>query len=87
MSLLSKIEKMALLAPNWNGNNASPLPPEVIERAKCLAPLLEGCGFEVFPTAQDSIQFEKTMNGEYLEIEVFADRLEAFQSSEESSLC
>jgi hypothetical protein len=82
MNLLEKIDEIASLPENWNGNGALPFTAEVLTRARSVARVLTVCGFECFPTGRDSIQFEKTRNSDYLEIEVFADRVEAYNEIE-----
>jgi len=47
-----------------------------------VAKTLENCGFDVFPTGCDSIQFEKTANGQYIAIEVFRNKIETYSEPE-----
>ena len=85
MTLDDKINEIALLPTNWNGNGAVRFSADVIDRARCVAKVLDGCGFDCFPTGNDSIQFEKTTCGQYLELEVFADRVESYNETESRS--
>ena len=78
MTLLDKLIEI----DNWNIISNS-IPKDVIVKSKSIATVLEGCGFSVFHTGRDSIQFEKTSNGEYLEIEVFSDKIETYHETEE----
>ena len=81
MILKDKIDKIARLPDNWNGHGATVFSSDVLERAYAVALVLENCGFDCFPTGRDSIQFEKTTDGQYLEIEVFADRIETYNET------
>lgn len=77
-----KIKEFQLLKRNWNGNEAKPFGKKVIGNALDVAKTLENCGFDVFPTGCDSIQFEKTVNGQYLEIEVLRNKIETYSEPE-----
>ena len=81
MSLLEKLNEFSLMEANWNENGADPFSAELILKCKQLSVLLENCGFDVFPTGRNSIQFEKEVDGEYIEIEVFNDRIETYHES------
>lgn len=71
--LTDRLDYFARLGENWNGYGASPLPDTVIRRARNLVDHLPEKA-KVFPTAQNSIQFELDYQpGTYLEIEVFPD--------------
>ena len=82
MNLLEKISEIESLGDGWNSHGATKLPELVIAKAKSVSIVLDNCGFEVFPTGRNSIQFEKTVGGEYLEIEVFGDKIETYHETE-----
>lgn len=77
---LEKIQEIANLKENWNGNEASPFPVQLINRVKNL---IYGLNIqpEIFPTACNSIQLEYSFaDGRYFEIEVGdRDTAEVFQ--------
>ena len=75
MALQEKINQFGLLKRDWNGYDAAPIPSSVLDDAKLfLQSLRDGNidlnGWEVFPTARETIQFEKTVGKNYVEIEV-----------------
>lgn len=82
MNLFEKIEAIARLPDGWNHHHAPKFSDSVLSRARSIATVLNGCGFDCFPTANQSIQFEKTVGWEYLEIEVFSDRIETYNETE-----
>lgn len=84
-NLFAKLDQYSELSQDWNGYDASPIPIDVIASAKqflqnLLVNRFDLGGWEVFPTARESIQFEKTLNDTYAEVEVFSDGHFAFYS-------
>lgn len=84
-SLNEKLEQFKLLKEDWNGYDAPPIPATVLETARLfLQNLRMGSvnleGWEVFPTARETIQFEKTTNTDYAEVEIYSDNRFAFYS-------
>lgn len=72
---LSEIEK---LKDNWNDNGASSFSPKLVEKCREIAMQLAAEPF-ICPTACGSIQFEyEKENGDYLEFEIYEDRIEGF---------
>lgn len=72
---LSEIEK---LKDNWNGNGASSFSSKLVEKCREIAMQLAAEPF-ICPTACGSIQFEyEKKNGDYLEFEIYEDRIEVF---------
>jgi len=74
---LHTIEK---LSQNWNGNNAEPFSESIINQA---LGIINSSSLkfqpELFPTGRQSIQLEyEKSNGNYLEIEIFADHFSAY---------
>lgn len=74
---IKRILDFAKLEKNWNNNNADKFDPKLIE--KCLL-LISNIPLQpkVFPTACNSIQFEYRNENEYLEFEIFLDRITMF---------
>lgn len=67
------LQKISELKSNWNGYGANGFSNSLINRCKSF---IEEIGFQpdIFPTANDSIQFEwKNPQGDYLEIEFYED--------------
>lgn len=81
MTLAETIKGFIALEYNWNGYEAVPFSDKVISRALMVAKVFEGTGFQVFPTGRNSIQFEKEVDGSYVEIEVFEDREECLTTA------
>lgn len=74
-TILTEIEK---LNDNWNDNGASAFSSKLIEKCKKIAMQLASEPF-ICPTACGSIQFEyEKENGDYLEFEIYEDRIECF---------
>ena len=72
---LSEIEK---LKDNWNDNGASAFSSKLIEKCRGIVTQLASEPF-ICPTACGSIQFEyEKENGDYLEFEIYEDRIECF---------
>lgn len=80
-SNLLKLESFKELKYDWNGNGAEPIPEKVISECKQLFLLSDlPLSFEFFPTAAKSIQIEfEKENKDYLEINIYEDRIEVFQ--------
>ena len=77
LSLRAKIGEFGALKKDWNGYGAPPIPPEVLDAANWLLLQLRMAnrnldGWEVFPTARETVQFEKTVGKDYFEIEVYS---------------
>jgi hypothetical protein len=74
------LKELSDLPFNWNGNNAEPFAKEVLTRAQIVLDYFNGFVYlKMFPTAQQSIQFEfQNSNKNYLEIEVFTDKILGF---------
>lgn len=67
------IEEIRGLAENWNDNGAVAFSDAIICKAKEIVDSLD-IQPEIFPTANDSIQFEfENANDDYLEFELFED--------------
>lgn len=85
---LKEIEKLPM---NWNENGAQPFSYELIKICRNILNILPEQP-EIFPTAANSIQMEyEKENGEYLEFNVYMDRInvfkvDAFENEEEYSL-
>ena len=76
---MEKLNRIAAYEKNWNGNDALPLPRNIIEKVKSLLPELY-MQPQLFPTACDSIQIEyEKENGEYLEFQIFEDSISFFR--------
>lgn len=77
---LKKISEIEKLEDNWNGYGARKFDSPVIRNAKRMLYALKQQPF-VSPTARQSIQMEfEKENGDYFEIEVFAERIDVFLS-------
>lgn len=80
---LKKLKEIEKLQYNWNENNALPFNKKLIDECREILDLLL-LQPEIFPTAAESIQMEyEKSNGEYLEFNIFLDRIEVFQIDEE----
>ena len=67
---LKKLDAIALLKDNWNGNGAKAFRPELISKARNIITFLD-IQPEVFPTACESLQLEYDKeDGAHLEIEL-----------------
>lgn len=79
---LKNFEKLNIikdLDANWDNYGAQPFSSEFIDLCKKFIIDIHRQP-EVFPTARQSIQFEyEKENGEYLELEIFEDRVELFK--------
>jgi hypothetical protein len=56
----------------------SGLSDKVIDKASKISILFENSGFYVYPTCSNSVQFEKEIDGVYMELEIFEDKEEFF---------
>lgn len=74
---LEILEAFSQYEYNWNGNGAEPFDKGVINKCRYI---IEKMGFipEIFPTANDSIQFEYKDDSFYIELEVFKDTQKFF---------
>lgn len=67
------LAEIAALESNWNGNGANAFSDTLLSKCR---EVLQGLRIQpdIFPTAQDSIQFEwEHLQGDYLEVELFED--------------
>lgn len=72
------MNEIAKLEHNWNNNGANPFSAKLIEKCRGIVMQLAAEPF-VCPTACGSIQFEyEKENGDYLEFEIYEDRIEVF---------
>lgn len=72
------LDEIAKLDDNWNNNGASSFSAKLIEKCRGIVTQLVAEPF-ICPTACGSIQFEyEKENGEYLEFEIYEDRIEVF---------
>ena len=79
-----KLDYFLNLPENWNNNDASKFKETLINKVRRIIDYLEFQP-DIFPTAQNSIQLEyEKSNGDYLEFEIFDDRIKVFQSIKDS---
>lgn len=72
------LDEIAKLDDNWNNNGADSFSIKLIEKCRDIMTQLVAEPF-ICPTACGSIQFEyEKDNGEYLEFEIYEDRIEVF---------
>ncbi len=72
------LNEIAKLDKNWNGNGANPFSAGLIKKCRKILMQLAEEPF-ISPTACGSVQFEyEKENGEYLEFEIYEDRIEVF---------
>lgn len=72
------LDEIVKLDDDWNNNGASSFSRKLIEKCRGILTQLVAEPF-ICPTACGSIQFEyEKENGEYLEFEIYEDRIEAF---------
>jgi len=82
------ISEIRDLKDNWNGYGAKPISKGVINRALQLVVLMKPLPDMICPTANNSIQFEWENKLLYLEIEIFSDKIELFNTcTKNESLC
>lgn len=74
----TKLNEIAKLENNWNNNGANSISAKLIEKCREIVMQLAAEPF-ICPTACGSIQFEyEKENGDYLEFEIYEDRIEVF---------
>ena len=72
------------LPHDWNGNGAMSFEIALLEKA---AQILKSLAYQpqIFPTARQSVQFEyHKKNGDYLEFEIFDDKVIAYSKQKET---
>lgn len=70
---IKKINMIAELEDNWNGNGASSFSDRLLKKVKSIVIMLDNQP-EIFPTANNSIQLEYDKpDGSHMEIEIFED--------------
>lgn len=75
----NRLKKISELENNWNNNGAKPFSKQLINTCKEIVDALPESPF-IAPTAADSIQMEyEKENGDYLELNVFENKIETFQ--------
>lgn len=83
--IAKKLNQFKGLQKDWNGYDAEPLPEHVIDAALLFLEKLRESnqnidGWEVFPTARQTVQFEKTTGRNYIEVEIYKDGRFVFYS-------
>lgn len=74
----TQLNAIAKLEDNWNNNGAKPFSTKLINKCRKILMQLVREPF-ISPTTCGSIQFEyEKENGNYLEFEIYEDRIEAF---------
>lgn len=91
VALEEKLHQFSMLKKDWNGYDAAPIPSATLNFANLFLQNLRTNnidlnGWEVFPTARESIQFEKNIGDDYVEIEIYSDGHFAFYSEGRESL-
>lgn len=86
-----RLNQFKSLENGWNGYDAAPIPLSVLDAAKSFLRSLRAGninlnGWEIFPTARETIQFEKTIDNDYVEVEIYADGHMAFYSEGRQNL-
>ena len=72
------LDEIAKLKDDWNNNGASSFPAKMVAKCRGIVTQLAAEPF-ICPTACGSIQFEyEKENGDYLEFEVYEDRIEVY---------
>ena len=69
---------------SWNGNGAMSFEIALLEKA---AQILKSLAYQpqIFPTTRQSVQFEyHKKNGDYLEFEIFDDKVIAYSKQKET---
>ncbi len=89
--LEERLNQFKTLKCDWNGYDAAPIPSSAIDTAKTFLKSLRSGninlnGWEVFPTARETIQLEKTVGDDYVEIEIYKDGHLAFYSEGKKNL-
>ena len=76
----NKLKEIENLPDNWNDNGAKAFTKKQIEVCRELLKCLPYT-MEIFPVANDSIQFECEHQNEYIKFNVFEDHINAFRAS------
>lgn len=81
----AKLKEFGELSEGWNGYDAASIPADAIASAKLflqnlVAYRIDLDGWKVFPTGRESVQFEKTENEIYVEVEIYSNGRFAFYS-------
>lgn len=80
-----KVSSFASLPHNWNYNGAEKISQDVIQNATELLKHLR-IQPQIFPTGRNSIQFEyEKKDGDYLEFEIYADKIVCYFEFEKDS--
>ena len=79
---LDKLNTIADFKDDWNGYRAIHFSSELINKAKNIILNLDEQP-DLFPTAQPSIQLEYERNDNYLEINIFEDKISIMQILQE----
>jgi hypothetical protein len=78
---LDRITAISAFEKNWNGYNANCFSNEIICKAKVIVKTLKYKP-ELYPTGRDSIQIEFEYDNNYLEFEIFDDRIEVYREKD-----
>ena len=76
---LSRLNDIAELREDWDGYGAAPIPRFVISEAMRMIGSLNEQPDAVFPTGRKSVQFEYHLPNNYLEFEIFDEKVIAMQ--------
>ena len=84
------LKSFAKLPDDWNGYGVKSFSAQTLKNAELfLAKLKEKDAellhWQVFPTARNSVQFEKEVNGEYFEIEIYEDHFAFYKEKKSCS--
>jgi hypothetical protein len=74
---LELLDEFKNFKKDWNNNLADPFNEDLIEKCKILITIIN-IQPKIYPTARDSIQFEYNHNENYLEFEIFDNKIEYF---------
>ena len=74
---LTKLDKISDLKENWNEEGAPSISKDVIQKAKRAIIVLD-IQPEIFPVADNSVQFEYSFNDSYLELQFYRNNIEVF---------
>lgn len=78
----NKVREFLNLEEDWNGNQAAAFSEDLINKALKIIGVIHDQP-DVFPTARQSIQMEyEKENGDYLEFEIFDDRIDMLLMNE-----
>lgn len=78
------LDDILALKDNWNDNGAKCFSKQLVEKCRTIVNDLVAEPF-ICPTARGSIQFEYNKeNGDYLEFEVFEDKIEVYSDTKEN---